>query len=128
MDAQRVGGRLPEAAARGGEPDPLTNEAFHAPGHGHCEPDYHWPARRVIVELDGFETHGTRAAFRADRAKDAALTAAGYRVLRFTRDDDPELAVKRLRALLAWLSAWASPGSSCPRAPPPSCPGPCRAP
>ena len=70
-------------------PEPLTNEAFHAPGHGHCEPDYHWPAQRVIVELDGFETHGTRAAFRADRAKDAALTASGYRVLRFTRDDDP---------------------------------------
>ena len=41
----------------------------------------------IIVETDGFETHGTRAALRADRAKDAALTAAGYRVLRFTRDD-----------------------------------------
>jgi very-short-patch-repair endonuclease len=84
-----------------GLPEPLTNDAFEVPDHGHCEPDYHWPACRVIVELDGFETHGTRAAFRADRAKDAALTAAGYRVLRFTRDDDPELAIKRLRALLA---------------------------
>jgi hypothetical protein len=83
-----------------GLPEPLTNDAFDVPDHGHCEPDYHWPAQRVIVELDGFETHGTRAAFRADRAKDAALTAAGYRVLRFTRDDDPELAIKRLRALL----------------------------
>jgi very-short-patch-repair endonuclease len=50
----------------------------------------------VIVETDG-----TRAAFHADRAKDAALTAAGYRVLRFTRDDDPELAIKRLSAVLA---------------------------
>ena len=84
-----------------GMPEPQTNEAFHAPDHGHCEPDYHWPEHRVIVELDGFETHGTRAAFRADRAKDAALTAAGYRVLRFTRDDDPALAIKRLRTLLA---------------------------
>ena len=83
-----------------GMPEPQTNEAFHAPDHGHCEPDYHWPEHRVIVELDGFETHGTRAAFRADRAKDAALTAAGYRVLRFTRDDDPALAIKRLRKLL----------------------------
>jgi hypothetical protein len=27
--------------------------------------------------------------------------AAGYRVLRFTRDDNPELAITRLRALLA---------------------------
>jgi very-short-patch-repair endonuclease len=82
-----------------GLPEPRTNEPFHAPGHGPCEPDYHWPEQRVIVELDGFETHGTRAAFHADRAKDAALTACGHRVLRFTRDDDPALAVERLRAL-----------------------------
>jgi predicted transcriptional regulator of viral defense system len=86
---------------RAGLPEPLTNDAFDAPDHGHCEPDYHWPSHRVIVETDGFETHGTRAAFRNDRAKDAALTASGYRVLRFTRDDDPELAIKRVRALLA---------------------------
>jgi very-short-patch-repair endonuclease len=54
----------------------------------------------VIVEIDGWETHRTRQAFRADRAKDAALTASGYRVLRFARDDYPALAIKRLRALL----------------------------
>jgi very-short-patch-repair endonuclease len=83
-----------------GLPEPKTNEPFHAPGHGHCEPDYHWPEHRVIVELDGFETHGTRAAFRNDRAQDAALTAHDYRVLRFTKDDDPALAIKRLQALL----------------------------
>jgi hypothetical protein len=95
-----------------GLPEPLTNDAFDVPDHGHCEPDYHWPAQRVIVELDGFETHGTRAAFRADRAKDAALTAAGYRVLRFTRDDDPALAIKRLRALMP--SAGTRPRSGSP--------------
>jgi len=83
-----------------GIPEPETNEAFHVADHGQCEPDYHWPEHRVIVEVDGFETHGTRAAFHADRAKDAALTALGYRVLRFTRDDEPALAIKRLRALL----------------------------
>jgi very-short-patch-repair endonuclease len=82
-----------------GLPEPRTNEAFHAPGHGHCEPDYHWPEHRVIVELDGFETRGTRAAH-ADRAKDAALTAHGHRGLRFTRDDHPALAINRLQALL----------------------------
>jgi very-short-patch-repair endonuclease len=90
-----------ELLRKNGLPEPLTNDAFDVPDHGHCEPDYHWPAQRVIVELDGFEAHGTRAAFRNDRAKDAALTASGYRVLRFTRDDDPELAINRLRALLA---------------------------
>jgi hypothetical protein len=56
---------------------------------------------QVIVETDGWEAHGTRTAFRADRAKDAALTASGYRVLRFTKDVEPDVAVRRLRALLA---------------------------
>jgi hypothetical protein len=88
-----------------GLPEPLTNDALDVPGHGHCEPDYHWPQHRVIVELDGFETHGTRQAFRNDRAKDAALTAAGHRVLRFTRDDEPGLAIERLTAVLASSSA-----------------------
>jgi very-short-patch-repair endonuclease len=86
---------------KAGLPEPQTNDAFDVPGHGHCEPDFHWPEQRVIVETDGFETHGTRQAFRNDRAKDAALTAAGYRVLRFTRDDDPQLAIERLSAVLA---------------------------
>jgi hypothetical protein len=90
-----------ELIRKAGLPEPQTNDAFDAPDHGHCDPDYHWPSHQVIVETDGFETHGTRSAFRNDRAKDAALTASGYRVLRFTRDDDPEQAIKRLRALLA---------------------------
>ena len=84
-----------------GLPEPETNDALYVPDYGHCEPDYHWPQHRVIVETDGFETHGTRHAFRNDRAKDAALTAYGYRVLRFTRDDEPALAIKRLRTVLA---------------------------
>jgi putative AbiEi antitoxin of type IV toxin-antitoxin system/uncharacterized protein DUF559 len=85
---------------KAGLPEPLTNDAFDAPDHGHCEPDYHWPSYRVIVETDGWDTHRTRQAFKNDRAKDAALTALGYRVLRFTKDVEPELVVRRLRALL----------------------------
>jgi very-short-patch-repair endonuclease len=84
-----------------GLPEPEVNASLAALDHLPYEPDFHWPAQRVIVELDGYETHGTRAAFRADRAKDAALTASGQKVLRFTYDDDPELAIERVRALLA---------------------------
>jgi very-short-patch-repair endonuclease len=43
-----------------------------------------WRQQRLIVEIDGFATHGTAVAFAADRARDAALQAAGWRVLRFT--------------------------------------------
>ena len=53
-----------------------------------------------------------------DRAKDAALTAAGYRVLRFTRDDEPApRAQAPTRAARATQRRWAWPGSSCPRPP-----------
>jgi very-short-patch-repair endonuclease len=81
-------------------PEPLVNHVLDAPDHGHCEVDFYWPKQRLIVETDGWETHGTRAAFEADRAKDAALTAAGQRVVRFTWWTDPELAVRRVKALL----------------------------
>jgi hypothetical protein len=46
--------------------------------------DFCWPEQRVIVETDGYEHHGTRAAFERDRARDADLTVLGWRVLRFT--------------------------------------------
>ncbi len=46
--------------------------------------DFCWPEHRLIVETDGYEHHGTRAAFGRDRAKDAQLTVRGWRVLRFT--------------------------------------------
>jgi very-short-patch-repair endonuclease len=38
----------------------------------------------VIVELDGFATHGTRAAFEEDRDRDRRLAGAGYRGMRVT--------------------------------------------
>ena len=51
--------------------------------HGR-EVDGLWPDHRLIVELDGFATHGTRRAFEEDRARDRALLLAGYRVTRIT--------------------------------------------
>ena len=48
------------------------------------EVDFCWPELRLIVETDGFAHHGTRAAFERDRARDARLTARGWRVLRFS--------------------------------------------
>ena len=83
-----------------GLPEPDCNEPLHAPDHGECKPDFHWPAHNLIVETDGWEAHRTLAAFRSDRAKDAALTAAGHRVVRFTWDIPDTTILRRLRALL----------------------------
>jgi very-short-patch-repair endonuclease len=40
-----------------------------------------WRAQRIAVELDGWAWHHTRDAFEADRERDAALTATGWRVV-----------------------------------------------
>jgi very-short-patch-repair endonuclease len=60
-------------------PKPLVNTIVL--GH---EVDFFWPDHRLVVETDGWSTHGNRRAFESDRARDARLVAAGYRVLRFT--------------------------------------------
>jgi Protein of unknown function (DUF559)/Transcriptional regulator, AbiEi antitoxin len=62
-----------------GIPRPLVQTVIE--GH---RVDFCWPDARVIVETDGYEHHGTRAAFERDRAKDAHLTVHGWRVVRFT--------------------------------------------
>jgi very-short-patch-repair endonuclease len=46
--------------------------------------DFLWPQVRLIVEVDGYEFHGARTSFEADRERDAELMRRGYRVLRFT--------------------------------------------
>jgi very-short-patch-repair endonuclease len=46
--------------------------------------DFLWRSRRLVVELDGFGTHGTRSAFEADRARDIRLKLMGHDVVRFT--------------------------------------------
>jgi very-short-patch-repair endonuclease len=65
--------------------------------------DCHWPGTGQIVELDGWEGHGTRSAFRNDRTRDRTLRVAGYSVTRIAwaqLDDEPEAIAADLRALL----------------------------
>jgi very-short-patch-repair endonuclease len=66
--------------------------------------DFLWHEARLIVEVDGRATHGTRRAFQADRDRDGRLVVAGYRVLRFTWGDvtrRPAVVADRVRRLLA---------------------------
>src|SRR3954470_13663305 len=64
---------------RCGLPRPTMNEPL-----GPYFPDALWPNERVIVELDSYGIHATRQSFERDRARDRALTLAGYSVLRIT--------------------------------------------
>lgn len=70
---------------------------------GGFELDFLWVEHRLIVETDGFRYHGSRAAFEADRAKDARLQALGYRVLRFTYRqvvETPAEVIARIREVM----------------------------
>jgi hypothetical protein len=81
-----------------GLPRPVT--AFNVAGH---ELDVYWPQGRFAVELDVFETHGTRAAFERDRLRQEDLKLAGVEMIRVTGrrlEREPRQVLGRLARLL----------------------------
>ena len=83
-------------------PRPHLNVWIEARGR-RFKVDCFWPASRQIVELDGWEGHGTRSAFHDDRARDRRLRVAGYGVTRIpwsALDDEPSAVAADLRTLL----------------------------
>jgi very-short-patch-repair endonuclease len=48
------------------------------------EVDLYWPRHRLVVEFDGYTTHGTRPAFERDRKRDQILAVSGIATMRVT--------------------------------------------
>ena len=68
------------------------------------ELDAYWPDLHFAVELDLFETHGTRAAFERDRLRQEELKLLGIEMIRITRPRllrEPDAVLANLAALLA---------------------------
>jgi very-short-patch-repair endonuclease len=79
------------------------------------EVDAVWEDQKLVVQLDGYEFHRTRAAFERDRRRDAALQLARYRLLRITYrwlGDDPDGVVTAVRSLLDNSSSSATEAST----------------
>jgi predicted transcriptional regulator of viral defense system len=93
--------RFASLLARTQLPKPALNVLLDL-GQRKIEADCLWREQRVVVELDGREPHGTRAAFEADRERDRRLQAAGWRVVRVTwhQLDDPDDLLADLARLL----------------------------
>jgi hypothetical protein len=90
--------RFKELCDDHGIPRPLFNQFV-----GQHLVDCLWRRAKVIVEVDGWDTHRTRRAFEDDRARDVELTLLGYTVLRFTWrqiKETPDLIAAALAKLL----------------------------
>lgn len=84
-------------------PTPRLNVTVQTAG-APIEVDVAWRGARVAVELDGAAAHRTRRAFQRDRARDLALAAEGWVVVRLTWRQvtrEPERVIGQLRRLLA---------------------------
>jgi very-short-patch-repair endonuclease len=92
---ERLFRRLVRAA---GLPDPSMN--LNVDGY---ELDAYWPDLRFAVELDLFETHGSRAAFERDRLRHEELKLLGIEMIRVTRprlQGEPDAVIRNLATLL----------------------------
>jgi hypothetical protein len=78
---------------------PLSNPPYRLPGRT-VYPDLYWPHLRLVVEVDSVEWHDDPLSRHDDARRQAALEAAGERVLRFTKADlrNPRQIDARLRA------------------------------
>lgn len=66
--------------------------------------DFLWPDAKVILEVDGYATHGSRDAFERDRKRDQVHAAAGYIVIRITWHqliNEPLAVIARIAQALA---------------------------
>jgi len=91
--------RFLELVAEAGLPRPATG--FNELGH---ELDVYWPEQGLVVELDIYETHGTRGAFERDRLRQEDLLLEGIRMTRVTGPRlarEPERVMRRVARLLA---------------------------
>lgn len=90
--------RFRSAVKAAGLPEPSMN--FNVAGF---ELDAYWPDLRFAVELDLFETHGSRAAFERDRRRQEELKLAGIEMIRVTAPRlkrEPQAVMRSLAALL----------------------------
>jgi very-short-patch-repair endonuclease len=88
-----------------GLPRPRFN-ADVAIGERFIEVDALWEEPRLMVELDGRQTHGTSPAFEVDRARDRLVLVEGWRVARVTWKqlrDEPDALAADLRRLTSTL-------------------------
>lgn len=94
-------GRVLEAVALAGLPEPARQWPFLRADGSDGFIDLAYPDAMVAIELDGWAEHGLRSAFDADRVRGNELVLAGWRLLRFTWTMTDDEIVAAIAASLA---------------------------
>jgi very-short-patch-repair endonuclease len=84
-------------------PSPEVNVWLVVDDGAAIKADFLWRRHKLVIEIDGYASHGTRQAFESDRLRDQRLRLAGYDTVRFTWRqivDDPDRVAATVAALL----------------------------
>ncbi len=87
---------------KAGIPKPEVN-IWIALEDGAVKADFLWREARLVVETDGWGSHGTRRAFEDDRRRDRRLRLADWEVVRFTWRDILEEPAEVARTMVRLL-------------------------
>lgn len=90
-----------------GLPEPVGQHEVRVGSRFVGRVDFAFPGVRLAIEVDGYESHSSLAAFRHDRVRQNELVAAGWTVLRFTWQDltqQPEKVVSAIQRVLGALN------------------------
>jgi hypothetical protein len=104
LTANELEDRFLELCRHAGLPEPEVNMWIRVDDGQPIGADFVWVKRRLIVETDGWGSHGARHGFERDRRRDQRALLAGWETVRFTRRQvlrDPNWVMATTAALLA---------------------------
>ena len=91
-------------------PEPVRQLRVDLPSRRWHRLDFAWPDQLVAFETEGFEWHGSRARWKRDRVRTAALERLGWRIVVATWEDvvaEPDATLDRIGMALNERNAFA---------------------
>jgi hypothetical protein len=85
-------------------PKPIQQLRIPLPNGENAYPDFAWPDRKRIVEVDGFDAHSTPEQLQHDLRRQNALMNLGWEIRRFTAREVREDPDRVRREIIAFVN------------------------